>query len=229
MKRFLLAGIGMLALTAALPASAADLPRVPYKVAPAYAPPPAYSWTGFYLGINGGYGWGSSDWAGMGVTNSPSGGMIGGTIGYNWQTPSRWVWGLEGDLDWAGFNNSSICQFGASCETRSTWFGTGRARVGYGWDRVMPYVTGGVAFGNIEATQSAFGSVSDTNVGWTVGAGIEAAIAPQWTAKVEYLYADLGSTNCSFPTCSSSSGVDLRMNMLRGGLNYRFFSSPTYY
>jgi outer membrane immunogenic protein len=223
MKRILLAGVAMLTLSAALPAAAADLPpRVAPYGAPAYQP--AYNWTGFYLGLNAGGGWGSSDWAGMGVTNSPGGGMIGVTAGYNWQGVGPWVFGIEADIDWTNFNDSTLCQFGTTCETRNDWFGTARGRVGYAWDRFMPYVTGGVAFGNIEAKQSGFGfgSVSDTNIGWTVGAGLEAAIAPRWTAKVEYLYADMGDTNCAVPVCSLPTNVDLRMNILRGGLNYRF-------
>jgi outer membrane immunogenic protein len=222
MKRILFAGASVLALSAALPAAAADLPRqsAPYG-APAYMP--AYNWTGFYLGLNAGGGWGSSDWAGMGVTNSPGGGMIGVTAGYNWQGPGNpWVFGIEADIDWTNFNDSTACQFGTICETRSDWFGTARGRVGYAWDRFMPYFTGGLAFGNIEASQSGFGSVSDTNIGWTVGAGLEAAIAPRWTAKVEYLYADMGDTSCGIPVCSRPTNVDLRMNILRGGLNYRF-------
>ncbi len=76
MKRFLAAGLGLLALAAAVPASAADLPRSAYK-APAYIPA-AYNWTGFYLGINAGGGFGDSSWNVLGVGNSPSGGMIGG-------------------------------------------------------------------------------------------------------------------------------------------------------
>ena len=83
MKRSLAAALGFLALAASMPASAADLPRgMPYK-APAYAP--AYNWTGFYLGINGGGGLGDSDWNGLAISNSPCGGMIGVTAGYNWQ------------------------------------------------------------------------------------------------------------------------------------------------
>ena len=118
------------------------------------------------------------------------------------------MFGIEADIDWTGFNGSTVCQFGTTCETRNNWLGTARGRVGYSWAQanswglIMPYVTGGLAFGNIEANQSGFGSVSDTNLGWTVGAGLEGAINRNWTAKVEYLYADLGDTNCGVPVCS---------------------------
>jgi outer membrane immunogenic protein len=221
MKRFLLAGLGLLALAAAIPAQAADLPRgMPYKAPAAYAP--MYNWTGFYLGIQGGGGWGDSDWNGLAVGNSPGGGMIGGTVGYNWQgIGSPWVFGLEGDIAWTNIKDSVAC--GAfSCETKNNWFGTARGRVGYAWDRWMPYVTGGVAFGDIDANRTGFAGSSDTNAGWTVGAGIEGVIAGNWTAKLEYLYADIGDTTCSAASCGTATNVDLSMNIVRAGVNYRF-------
>jgi outer membrane immunogenic protein len=207
MKRSLAAGLGFLALAASIPASAADLPRgMPYKAPAAYAP--AYNWTGFYLGINGGGAFGNSDWNGLAVSNSPGGGMIGVTAGYNWQQlGSPWVFGLEGDFN---------------CETRNNWFGTVRGRVGYSWDRWLPYVTGGVAFGDVEARRNGFSGSSDTNVGWTIGVGIEGVIAGNWTAKLEYLYADIGDTTCSAAACGTATNVDLQMNIVRAGLNYRF-------
>jgi outer membrane immunogenic protein len=223
MNRSVLAAIGFLSCAAALPASAADLPRssVPYK-APAYVA--QYNWTGFYLGINGGVSWGDSNWSGFGVSNSPSGGMVGGTVGYNWQGPgSPWVFGLEGDIDWANLSDSTVCG-GLTCRTRTDWFGTARGRVGYAFDRFLPYFTGGAAFGEIKTSRTGFVGASDTNVGWTVGAGIEGAIADRWTAKIEYLYADLGSVSCSTIACGGvlATNVDHQLNILRAGLNYRF-------
>src|SRR6185369_15817918 len=206
MKRFVVAGLGFLAL-AAMPASAADLPRgAPYR-APVYAP--QYNWTGFYLGINGGGGFGDSDWNGFAVSNKPSGGMVGGTAGYNWQgAGSPWVFGLEGDLDWTNIKGTFVnatCPIG--CQTQNDWLGTVRGRLGFAWDRVMPYVTGGLAVGNIKASQPGFAGVNDTNVGWSAGAGIEAALAGNWTAKLEYLHVDLGHTNCAVGACSLPTRV----------------------
>ena len=100
MRRVLLTTISLLAFTAT-GAVAADLPRAMPAKAPAYVPV-GYNWTGFYLGINGGYGWGRSRWSGFGTSADPSGGMVGGTAGYNWQAlGSPWVFGLEGDIDWS--------------------------------------------------------------------------------------------------------------------------------
>jgi outer membrane immunogenic protein len=223
MKRCLIAGFGLLALAAAMPASAADLPRgaMPYK-APAYVG--VYNWTGFYLGINGGYAWADSDWNGFAVNNKPSGGMVGVTAGYNWQgAGSPFVFGLEGDIDWAFIDGSTPCfAVGLACQTKNNWFGTVRGRVGYAFDRFLPYVTGGLAVGDIEANLVPFTGAKDTQAGWTVGAGVEGVIVGNWTAKVEYLYADLGSVNCSALACGLANNVDLRMNIVRGGVNYRF-------
>jgi outer membrane immunogenic protein len=220
MMRLFAAGFGLLAL-AALPASAADLPRSMPSRAPVYVA--AYNWTGFYLGINGGGAWGDSDWNGFAFSNSPSGGMVGGTAGYNWQgAGSPWVFGVEADIDWTGIKGSSACGFAFSCQTKNDWLGTARGRVGYAWDRFLPYFTGGVAFGNVDANRTGFTGVSSTNAGWTIGGGVEGVIAGNWTAKVEYLYADLGDTTCSVAACGVATNVDLRLNTVRAGLNYRF-------
>lgn len=219
MRRVLFATIGLLGL-AVTSASVADLPRaMPPVKAPAYVPA-VYSWNGFYLGINGGGGWGHSNWNNGVGSADVSGGLAGVTAGYNWQT-GQWVFGLEADIDWSNikgnFTNAG-CPFG--CETKNSWLGTARGRIGWAFDRWLPYVTGGAAFGDVKATQAGIASASDTNVGWTVGAGIEAAVVANWTAKVEYLYADLGHVNCS--VCLPATNVNFRTNIVRAGLNYRF-------
>jgi len=225
MKRFVLAGVVALAAVATMTAAnAADLGRraaMPTK-APIYAAP--YNWTGFYLGINGGGGWGTSSWtAGTGSNSfNTSGGVVGGTIGYNWQM-NQVVFGLEGDLDWSGISGTTTAvPCTTSCETRNDWLGTARGRIGYAFDRFLPYVTGGAAFGNIKASPAGFGGVDETKVGWTVGGGVEVAIVGPWTAKVEYLYTDLGSTTCGAGSCAASTDVDFRSSLVRAGINYRF-------
>jgi outer membrane immunogenic protein len=209
---------------AATAAIAADLPRgMPARVPATYVPV-GYNWTGFYLGINGGYAWGSSRWSGFGANANPSGGMIGGTAGYNWQAlGSPWVFGLEGDIDWTDIKGTfvnAICP--AGCQTKNTWQATVRGRVGYAWDRVMPYITGGLALGDVQASQPGFAGVNNTKAGWTVGAGVEAAVAANWTAKVEYLHVDLGNTNCGAAGCVLPSRVGFHAEEVRAGLNYRF-------
>lgn len=168
-----------------------------------------YNWTGFYLGINGGGGWGSSG------SSDKFGGLVGGTVGYNYQV-SHVVIGLEGDIDWSDLKRNEDCA-GFSCEIRNNWMSTVRGRLGYAFDRFMPYVTGGVAFGDIKTSVAGIGDSNTTGTGWTVGGGLEAAIAGPWTAKVEYLYVDLGSGDS--PVGSSEN---FKTNIVRAGINYRF-------
>jgi outer membrane immunogenic protein len=227
MKRVLFASIGLAALALASTANAADLPRrpaVPAKVP--LAAPIAYNWTGFYAGIVGGWGFGNSSWSdALGGTGDfdVDGGMIGGTLGYNWQNGPV-VYGVETDLSWSGIEGTTNVTCPLGCKTENTWLGTARGRVGYAIDRFLPYVTGGLAYGDIKATTPGFNGDSDTNAGWTVGAGAEAALAGNWTVKGEYLYVDLGDINCSVANCGGTgpTKVDFTSHLVRAGLNYRF-------
>jgi len=221
MKRIFAAGATVAALLAfAGQAGAADLAR--RQQMPVKAPylEQIYNWTGFYVGINGGGGFGRSSWDGGVGSFDPSGGIVGGTVGYNYQVGQA-VFGVEGDIDWSDMKSSSACTLGV-CQTRNDWLGTARGRLGYAFDRFMPYVTGGVAFGNVKTNIVGLPTHDDTKVGWTVGAGVEAAIAQNWTAKVEYLYVDLGNTTCSVASCGVATNADFRSNIVRAGLNYRF-------
>lgn len=225
MKTFLAGCVAAAAvLFAAQSASAADL-----SVAPLYykAPPSefsqAYDWTGFYLGANGGGGWGHSWWRDASTGIDLLGGLVGGTAGYNQQL-GKVVLGLEGDIDWAhlhGTGTSTLCPNG--CSTSDTWLSTVRGRVGYAFDRFMPYVTGGLAIGDIRADTPGFAGGSTTNTGWTVGGGIEFALPGNWTAKAEYLHVDLGDYNCG-GACGGvpNDNVSMHDNIVRAGVNYRF-------
>ncbi len=262
-------------------ASAADLP---VKALPPAAL--ANSWAGFYVGGNVGYSWGraASDLnadpvtvsIGAGLTPfntpgflgsdtlTPKGAIGGGQIGYNWQTPPNWVFGLEADLQASGekgshsfsnpfnfttllFNQIVVPVSGIATmdyAAKITWFGTVRGRVGYAWDRVMLYATGGLAYGgvNLAGTNTVSGTVagspflsvtgighSQVNVGWTVGAGIEGLLGNRWTWKAEYLYLDLGSMddpdNLLLAISTSGGRVTTHTNysdnIVRLGLNYR--------
>ncbi len=219
MKRLVLAAVGALAVvTTMASANAADLPRrnaLPVK-APVFAAP--YNWSGAYIGINGGGGWGRSDFSAPVATSSfnTSGGLVGGTLGYNYQVGQA-VFGLEGDIDWSDIKGSTACGAGQRCENRNNWLGTTRGRIGYAFDRYLPYVTGGLAFGGVKNSVSGSGDSSTTKAGYALGGGIEAAINGPWSAKVEYLYADLGRTGAPL-----GSDARFKANTVRAGLNYRF-------
>jgi outer membrane immunogenic protein len=196
---------------------------------------------------------------------SPDGIIGGGQIGYNWQFSPNWVLGLEADIQGSGekgssnFGNSfSFTVLGAPVtgtaladyDAKILWFGTARGRIGYAWDRLMVYATGGLAYGEVkvEGTSTIRGTVgtggltapfsvskaighSATNVGWTVGAGIEGALADHWTWRAEYLYMDLGSLDdldaVINPIATASGGQTITHthftdNIVRVGVNYRF-------
>ena len=217
MKKLLLASASVLAM-GVVSASAADLPaRMPAK-APAYVAPMTYNWTGFYLGLNGGYGFGRSEYNGTLPSGSfdAGGGLFGATVGYNWQTGPL-VFGLEGDIDWSGMRGSGACG-GFSCSTRNDYLATIRGRVGYAMDRWMPYITGGAAIGNVKTSIAGLGDTNNTKGGWTVGGGIEASIAGPWTAKVEYLHVDLGDADTAF----AGTNAKFTSDIIRGGINYKF-------
>ena len=206
-------------------AQAADL-RTPNYKSPAYAPT-YYSWTGFYVGLNGGYGFGKSSISSptLGSTGdfNVKGAQFGGTLGYNLQTGS-WVWGLEGDLDYSAMKGSSSTNCAPACTASNTWMGTARARLGYaGWDRWLPYITGGAAFGNVKFEQAGIAD-SKTKIGYTAGLGLEYAFLANWSAKAEYLYVDLGTAVCATPACNPTEDVSTKFkaNIIRIGVNYHF-------
>jgi outer membrane immunogenic protein len=256
-------------------AYAADLRMpVPPPVAAAVS-----SWTGFYIGVNGGYSWGRSRndgafltspaglpivvGAGSVLSNSfdLNGGVAGGQIGYNWQM-SNWLVGLEGDGQWASERGRStfLCAatlVGGACLPGFTFlpggatgtvgtisqkidaFGTFRGRVGLLiTPEVLLYGTGGLAAGDVRTRLTLAGftapgvpvrvaaSGSTTRAGWTAGAGIEGLIARNWSAKLEYLYMDLGTFNNTVTLAPPGLTLNVRSkvtdNILRAGVNYHF-------
>jgi outer membrane immunogenic protein len=226
MKRLTLAALA--ALTAAGMASsafAADLPHPAYK-APLYVAP-IFSWSGLYVGINGGYGWGHTSVTDpVGSTDiSMKGALAGLTVGYNIQT-GVWVWGVEGDIDYSWIRGTNTTDCVPGCESRLTWLGTARGRVGYSFGNFLPYLTGGLAIGSVKLTPDTTTDVSETKThfGWTVGGGIEYSMFGTWSVKAEYLYADLGKTDCDATVCGGA-GVSYKvapLNIARLGVNYRF-------
>jgi outer membrane immunogenic protein len=260
-------------------ALAADLPVRTYTKAPVYVDP-GYDWTGFYVGLNGGYSWGHASntfTAGtLPVTfasQSMDGWVFGGQAGYNWQFNKSWVFGIEGDIDATGQDGTAtlgpttavtvfVPPFSArlnptatttttttgTLEEKVPWLATLRGRIGVlPTDRVLLYVTGGLAVGEVKSTSSvattsstvlsfgtnpaptsagALAAASSTQAGWTIGAGVEGAIGGNWTAKLEYLYVDLGTVNNTFvgvvPFAPLTTSAHVTDNILRAGVNYRF-------
>lgn len=212
-------------------AYAADIARPVYK-----APPPVvalYNWSGFYVGGNIGWGWSSGDGDvlinGIPGTISGSGdGFLGGIqAGYNWQN-GPWVFGIETDFQGSA-GDADIFAFAGgntlSGTIKGPWFGTIRGRIGYAWDRALWYVTGGALYGKheIDGVITGFGPFSASTTAWTytVGGGLEWAVADRWTAKVEYLYAGPPNDTPSIPGLSITGG-EAHAHILRTGLNYRF-------
>src|SRR6202158_5926196 len=186
---------------------AADLPygsRAPYTVK---QPLNVYSWAGPYLGANLGYAWGSVDHN----PTKPSGFSGGVQGGYNWQT-GPWVFGVEGDIQATGANDTF-----APWKFSNPWFGTVRGRAGYALSNILFYGTGGLAFGELRG--ETFGlSESHTNAGWTAGVGAEFGFAPDWSAKIEYLYVDLSDSRFTITGAQNGSGFRL----VPPRLNYPF-------
>jgi outer membrane immunogenic protein len=244
MKRILI--VGALALASAAPAFAADLPlpAAPLPRAPVgYVPViPTFTWTGFYLGLNGGYGFGQTKWT---TPSGPVGGfatdgwLAGGTIGGNYEI-GQFVVGAEGDIDWQnlrGGQTSGLCAPAiiGGCATASNWLATIRGRVGFAAERILVYATGGGAFTNIKPSTGALSYGGGTEPGWTAGAGVEYGITDNWTAKFEYLYASFSKATCSVGSCSAGNAalpggfpgvapasVSLTENIVRAGINYKF-------
>jgi outer membrane immunogenic protein len=209
MKKVLLAALMAGVASSAL---AADLPTRKAPPAPqVYAAPPVFSWTGFYVGLNGGWGGGSSG----GDFGSPTGGLVGGTVGYNYQV-GQFVAGLEGDWDWADLNkNGSI--LGNPYSNKVDQLLTARARAGFAMDRALLYVTGGYAGAEDKVSMPGFFSSTDWRSGGAFGGGIEYAFTNNISAKAEYIYAPFQSKSY-VPGAKS----DLDLSLVRAGLNYKF-------
>jgi outer membrane immunogenic protein len=251
-------------------ASAADLPR---KAPLVPLPPPAYSWTGWYVGLNAGGAWGSWDTSAdpnaifnFPLTSAfitanqpnlnPGGFTGGGQIGYNWQT-GNWVLGGEADLNYFGLRDSLAFgpnhvpgttgnQLAVSRNVSTDWLETIRARLGFASNNWLFYVTGGLAVSELKFSDtvnviifpgipgSFNASASSTQWGWTIGGGVEWGFSGRWTAKLEYLYLDLGDFDTTAPLvgplvaaaalsgAATSFHTSLTSNIVRAGVNYRF-------
>ena len=224
MRRGLNAHLAALAVAAILgtAAHAADLPsRFAPAPAPVVAAVPVFTWTGFYVGVNAGYGWNTNDddvvINGTAFEVDDEGGFVGGgQIGYNYQIGS-FVVGLETDIQYADIGGDTALPGLDSNDDDNNWFGTVRGRAGYAFDRALIYATGGLAYGKIS---NGFSNSDDTNVGWTLGAGVEYAFTNNLTAKVEGLYVNLEQDDDDVPNISGKDETEF--GVIRAGLNYKF-------
>ena len=220
-------------------ANAADMAtKAPVYKAP-YAPP-AYNWTGFYLGINGGYARASRDVIVFTVDDpccvSPKGWFGGGQIGYNYQI-GTWLLGVEADFQGADISKTvNDVNFGDTMHSRVDWFGTLRGRLGYVFDPMLIYVTGGLAYGHVN--NSVVGpilvgtpyNIDRTKAGYAIGGGVEYRLAPSWSVKAEYQYINLGKNAPTNPAGLAfdqlgppvTSVNDNDFHTVRLGLNWHF-------
>jgi outer membrane immunogenic protein len=241
MKKFLLSTVGLVALgMASAPASAADLAARPvYTKAPVLVSP-VYDWSGFYVGINGGWGQThdnrSDATTGVGFgSDTANGGTVGGQLGYRWQN-AGWVFGLEAQGNWADFTGSSnsLVNPAVSIRSKVDSFGLFTGQIGYAWNNVLLYAKGGAAVtdNKYDVFSNATGSVvsssgSNTNWGSVVGGGLEVGFAPNWSVGVEYDHIFTDHQNQTFTT---AAGVQLPDTFRTGGdtdlvtarINYRF-------
>ncbi len=192
---------------------------------------PVFTWTGFYVGVNGGGGFAGKDDFGLHSGDTflgkfgkieSSGFFGGGQVGYNYQVDPNWVIGLEADFQGADIHDS-VTNGGAHGSSKINWFGTVRPRVGYAYDNTLFYGTGGLAYGHVDSKASLDGVSFDddkTRAGWVLGAGVEHAFTDHLTAKLEYQYVNLGSFTAGGDALWSKTTADF--HSVRVGLNYKF-------
>jgi outer membrane immunogenic protein len=242
MKKFLLGTVGLVALSAAAPASAADMA---VKAPPPPVVAPIYNWGGFYIGGNGG--WAQShncvdfilvaDFADG--CRDRSGGVAGGQIGYRWQA-SQWVFGLEAQGDWADLSNTRVSVINSMFSTRTKTDGIGlfTGQIGYAWNASLFYVKGGAAvtsnrFSILSTLSGAeLAAASATRWGGSVGVGWEYGFAPNWSAGIEYDHLFMGNANNSFSVANpivagALNRISQDVDMVTVRVNYRFgWGSP---
>jgi len=220
-----IASIGIAAFLFAGSAFGADLPS--RSEAPYYPMAPLFTWTGLYAGINGGVGIGGFTDGGSPFYGSNSGGLAGGTVGYNYQGGPIVV-GVEADVDWADIKGSKTPFAGVSGKSSVNELNTVRARLGYSFDRMFVYVTGGYAGGSVNGNIANFRStpnllLSESHYlnGYAVGLGVEYSITPRVSVKGEYMFNSLSSASYFNGTPNAiNSGVNF--STLKAGINYHF-------
>ena len=234
MKRLLLASVSVLALTSAKPGLAAS--------------PPPFNWTGCYVGVHVGYGWGRTR-----IADTPDGLLVGfvasslvpsvdidtngiiggGQVGCDYQFATSWVVGVEGEFAGAGISGNAdftgVVPGVSTFHSKTDWLANVTGRLGYAWDpRWLVYVKGGAAWAGDKydlATYLGTWAASETRSGWTVGGGLEWAFADQWGASFEYQFYDFGSKDVTFSAAAFGpqiENVKQQIHTVKFGINYRF-------
>ncbi len=199
-KLRLLAAAAVIAGGASAAQAADFIPAPVYTPPPVYTPVASYNWTGPYAGVLVGYGWSTAAPAIGG-----SGLIAGGYIGYNAQGAGPWVIGAEADLQWSNRRSNGV----GGIDTN--WTSNFRVRAGYSMGSFLPYIAGGLALAGVDDN----GANTGTEVGYTIGAGIEAALTSNVVGRIEYLYSGYG--NLGF-----APGVPFSTNEVRAGIGFRF-------
>ncbi|MCA6113989.1 porin family protein [Bradyrhizobium sp. WSM 1738] len=240
MKKILLMTTGLIALGMA-PAIAADLAARPYTKAPIAVA--AYNWSGFYAGINGGWGSSRQSWYDAGFSlgsHDATGGTVGGQIGYRWQA-GTWVFGVEAQGNWADFHGSNVIPLvvpSITNDTRVDAFGLFTGQVGYAANNVLFYVKGGAAVtsNRYRMLASATGAqiangVDDTRWGGVVGVGLEYGFAPNWSAGIEYNHMFMQDKTYNFVTNGvvfpaglllANGRISQDVDIVTARINYKF-------
>lgn len=239
MNKVLIAGMAIGAALMAVPANAADLP---VKAAPPPVMAPIYDWTGFYIGLNGGGGWSHVRWNfsnGNTASHDGDGGVFGAHMGYNWQS-GQFVFGAEGDIDWANIRGNTLCpSVTFTCGHKAEWLASLRARAGVSfWNNAaLLYATAGVGWSHFRYDEyltatglSPLGQphASNDRTAWVAGLGMEYLFAPAWSMRAEWLYYGFSSHTFSPAELDGvvSTSVRPHINVVRVGISYKFGGNP---
>jgi len=234
--RSLLTILATAVTVSAAPVMAADMP--------VKAPPPvvaaAFSWTGCYVGVHGGYGWGKKKWSDVGgefTEHDVDGWLVGGQVGCNIWQRDRWVFGIEGQASWADIDGSSTNGQPTAINyySKTDIVGTVALRLGYAVDRSLFFVKGGLAFAHDKHWQEIVApggivlSHTDSEKymrwGWMAGGGYEYAFNSNWSTKIEYNYMHLGREDVSFCPAAGPCfdySIKQHIHVVKAGINYRF-------
>ncbi|MER8571497.1 porin family protein [Mesorhizobium sp. M1338] len=189
---------------------------------------PGFDWTGYYAGLQAGYGWGQSDISGtegapFSITPDIDGGFVGGHVAGLWQFDQA-VLGAEAELNYSSIDGTTESGLGSTFGTDIKWFGSVNAKAGYAVDRLLVYGIGGVAFAGIETSQvagPAFASTR-TNIGWTLGAGVDYALTDKFVVGAQYRYYDFGSEHYDVAEPFNDRDQDVKLNTVGINLSYKF-------